>query len=60
MYIDGKNNFIASAAEEISCTRSVNISRSSTLLIDDDAVNVSIALASSIRALRFVPHNEDW
>ena len=60
MYINGKNNFIASAAEEISCTRSVKISRGSTLLIDDDAENVAIALASSVRALRFVPHHEDW
>ena len=46
---------IASAAEEFTSERGVVITRSSTLLIDDDCCNVDIALANSVRALLFAP-----
>lgn len=47
---------MASAAFEIiSANRGVHITRSSSLLIDDDADNVKIALANKVPALYFDP-----
>jgi len=53
----GKQKYIASAAEETECQFKVEISRSTTLLIDDDANNIRIALRNHVQALLFHPHN---
>mmetsp|Transcript_12280 Transcript_12280/g.16852 ORF Transcript_12280/g.16852 Transcript_12280/m.16852 type:complete len:179 (-) Transcript_12280:1098-1634(-) len=53
----GKQKYIASAAEETECQFKVEISRSTTLLIDDDAHNIRIALRNQVQALLFLPHN---
>jgi hypothetical protein len=55
---DGKQRHMASAAEELADSSGLTITRDSTLLIDDDANNVRIALANKVRAIRFIPENE--
>lgn len=57
---DGKQRHMASAAFEINTTnKDVNITRSTSLLIDDDADNVKIALANKVPALYFDPEHPD-
>jgi len=51
----GKQSHIASAVEELSHAHAAQISRGSTLLIDDDAQNINDALANGVSALLFVP-----
>lgn len=55
IYVNGKMNHIASAAEELTCDHGVDITRSSTLLIDDDSKNIELALDNSVRAILFAP-----
>lgn len=45
----------ASAIEKLSHAHAAQISRGSTLLIDDDAQNVNDALANGVGALLYVP-----
>jgi hypothetical protein len=57
---EGKQRHMASAAFEITSTnRGVHITRSSSLLIDDDADNVKIALANKVPALYFDPEHPE-
>lgn len=51
----GKQAHMASAASEISGNYQVDITRASTLLIDDDGKNISIALTNGVRALYYRP-----
>ena len=57
--VDGKLKYIASAAEEFNSHSNINITKKTTLLIDDDAVNVRIALKNKVRALLFRPGDPD-
>lgn len=54
----GKQSHIASAVEEI-CDRdaSIIITKDSTVLIDDDANNIKIALGEGVRAIWLNPKN---
>lgn len=52
---DGKQGHMASAAEELVGSTGMPITRNSTLLVDDDANNVRIALLNKVRAIRFLP-----
>ena len=54
---DGKQKHMASAGEELADSTGMSITRESTLLIDDDANNIRIALANKVRAIRFIPEN---
>ena len=56
---EGKQPFMASAAHELSERYNIEITRRSTLLIDDDFRNVHIALKYKTPAIRFVPENVD-
>ncbi len=51
--VDGKQKFMASSAQELMDRHSTNITRASTLLIDDDVNNISIALNEQTQALLF-------
>lgn len=51
----GKQSHIASAVEELSHCHLAQIHRRSTLLIDDDAQNISDALNSGINAILYSP-----
>lgn len=51
----GKQNHMASASSELCNNYNVEITRASTLLIDDDDKNVEIALAFGVRAIIFLP-----
>lgn len=51
---EGKQSHMASAAEELGDAYGVAITRKSTLLVDDDANNIQIALMNKVRAIRFV------
>jgi hypothetical protein len=51
--VDGKQKFMASAALELTEKYRSNISRASTLLIDDDANNIAVALNEQTQALLF-------
>jgi hypothetical protein len=53
--IDGKQSHMASAAEELGEATGKLITRNSTLLIDDDANNIQVALQNKVRAIRFIP-----
>jgi hypothetical protein len=55
----GKQKHMASAAEELSQVNGVQITRDTTLLIDDDDANVRTALKHHVRAIRFHPENPD-
>jgi hypothetical protein len=56
MKLDGKQKNMASAAEELSTLNpSREITRGSTLLIDDDVNNIKIALQHGVRAVYFNP-----
>eukprot|EP01039_Chlorochromonas_danica_P009866 gene9866-10912_t len=52
----GKLAHMASAAHEISQTHSIEITKASTLLIDDDTDNVATALKAGARAVVFENH----
>lgn len=56
---DGKQRFMASAAEQLERDFGREITRSSTLLIDDDRENIKIALENGVRALWFIPEEPD-
>ncbi len=51
--VDGKQKFMASAAQELMERYSASISRASTLLIDDDPANINLALNEHTQALFF-------
>lgn len=51
----GKQDHMASAAHELSTNYQVDISRASTLLIDDDHSNICKALNHGVRAVFFRP-----
>jgi hypothetical protein len=56
MQIDGKQKNMASAADELSTLHpNREITRGSTLLIDDDVNNIKIALNHQVRAVYFNP-----
>lgn len=55
--VEGKQGHMASAAEELGDSHGKTITRSSTLLLDDDANNIRIALSNKVRAIRFIPDN---
>lgn len=48
---------MASVAEELAFLRAANVSRRSTLLIDDDARNVDLALRHGVNAVLCNPAN---
>ena len=50
---------MASAAYELSAKYNIDITRRSTLLIDDDFRNIQIALKYKTPAIRFVPEDVD-
>ena len=52
----GKQPFMASAVEEFETIGNVEISRNSTLLVDDDPQNIKLALKDGVRAILFLPH----
>ena len=56
---DGKQKFMASAAEILERDRQVVITRNTTLLIDDDKSNVQIALDKGVRAIWFIPEEPE-
>lgn len=51
----GKQPHMASAVEELEQSSHAKITKSSTLLIDDDQRNVKIALENGVRAVLFLP-----
>ena len=54
--MDGKQPHMASAVEELMTNNpNVKITKSTTLLIDDDAKNIRFALADGTRAIWFNP-----
>ena len=53
----GKQPHIASAVEELSHAHAAQISRRSTLLIDDDAQNINDALVNGVNAILYAPHD---
>ncbi len=53
----GKQRHLASAAEEIVKSQHINITRKSTLLLDDDTQNVKIALLNRVPAIKLCPEN---
>eukprot|EP00601_Ochromonadales_sp_CCMP2298_P000922 CAMPEP_0173174466 /NCGR_PEP_ID=MMETSP1141-20130122/3368_1 /TAXON_ID=483371 /ORGANISM="non described non described, Strain CCMP2298" /LENGTH=178 /DNA_ID=CAMNT_0014096593 /DNA_START=34 /DNA_END=570 /DNA_ORIENTATION=- len=57
---DGKQKHLASAAEELkSSKKGLEITRNTTLLIDDDGTNIAIALDAQVRAIWFNPHEPE-
>lgn len=52
---DGKQAHMASAVEELEQSGDVEISKSTTLLIDDDKRNIRIAMENGVRAVWFCP-----
>ena len=54
---EGKQQFMASAAEFIRNERNIEVTRNSTLLVDDDEKNVFISLNNLVRAVKFDPNN---
>ncbi|GMH46857.1 hypothetical protein TrLO_g5470 [Triparma laevis f. longispina] len=55
---EGKQAHMASAVEEILSMRETTITRRSTLLIDDDANNIKVALSEGVRAIWLNPRDE--
>lgn len=52
----GKQPFMASACEELlTKNREMNISKNTTLLVDDDSNNIRLALSDGVRAILFLP-----
>mmetsp|Transcript_50486 Transcript_50486/g.99727 ORF Transcript_50486/g.99727 Transcript_50486/m.99727 type:complete len:179 (-) Transcript_50486:493-1029(-) len=56
---EGKQKYLASAAEEFERLHGIQITRSTTLLIDDDQHNVEIALDRGVRGLWFIPEEPE-
>ncbi|KAJ1444453.1 hypothetical protein M885DRAFT_552902 [Pelagophyceae sp. CCMP2097] len=56
---DGKQSHMASAVEELTHRTSAQISRSSTLLIDDDSLNVDVALRHGVNAVMCSPEDPE-
>ena len=56
---EGKQPYMASAAYELSAKYNIDITRRSTLLVDDDFRNIQIALKYKTPAIRFEPENVD-
>ena len=54
---EGKQAHMASAAEEVSRVNNIDITRNSTILIDDDANNCRIAIDNQVKAVHFDPTN---
>jgi hypothetical protein len=54
---DGKQPYMASAAEELALRHSANITRDSTVLIDDDRNNIETALRHEVRAVWLNPED---
>jgi hypothetical protein len=55
---EGKLAYMASAAEELIKLTGADISPASTLLLDDDANNVQVAVENDIRAVVYRIHDE--
>ncbi|CAM9649982.1 unnamed protein product [Discosporangium mesarthrocarpum] len=55
----GKQSHMASAVEELTQTHAASITRASTLLIDDDVNNVTIALKEGVKSVWCNPDNAD-
>jgi|ERR1719181_406622 hypothetical protein len=53
--LEGKQPHLASAVEELTHCHSAQINRRTSLLIDDDAKNVSRALDNGVNAILFCP-----
>ena len=56
---EGKQRHMASAAQELVERHGVMITRSSTILLDDDPQNIKIALDNQVKAVRLNPKNPD-
>mmetsp|Transcript_2647 Transcript_2647/g.2763 ORF Transcript_2647/g.2763 Transcript_2647/m.2763 type:complete len:182 (+) Transcript_2647:170-715(+) len=56
---DGKQGHMASAAEELGDANHQVITRNTTLLLDDDAENIRVALVNKVRAVRYLPSNQE-
>ena len=54
----GKQTHIASIAEELCAEHGVSITRSSTVLVDDDLDNIAAALEAHVRAVPYWPSEE--
>ena len=54
----GKLAYMASAAQELISKTGADITPSSTLLLDDDATNVDIAIENDIRAVCYNVYDE--
>ena len=55
----GKQQHIASAATELKNSRGADITKASTLLLDDDEKNIRFALEDNTKAIWFDPDNPD-
>jgi hypothetical protein len=53
---DGKQAHMASAVEELEQSGEIEITKSTTLLIDDDERNIRIAMDDGVRAVWFCPN----
>ena len=47
----GKQAHMASAVEELTCTQKAKIKRKTTVLVDDDVNNISVALCEGVKAV---------
>eukprot|EP00560_Eucampia_antarctica_P000862 CAMPEP_0197834266 /NCGR_PEP_ID=MMETSP1437-20131217/21820_1 /TAXON_ID=49252 ORGANISM="Eucampia antarctica, Strain CCMP1452" /NCGR_SAMPLE_ID=MMETSP1437 /ASSEMBLY_ACC=CAM_ASM_001096 /LENGTH=69 /DNA_ID=CAMNT_0043438821 /DNA_START=370 /DNA_END=579 /DNA_ORIENTATION=- len=57
---EGKQSFMASAAEEFEAKYpKIEITRNTTLLVDDDSNNIRLALKNGVRGIWFDPHDSD-
>ena len=52
---EGKQPYIASAVEELEQSGDLEITKQTTVLIDDDQKNISVALSDGVRAVWFNP-----
>jgi hypothetical protein len=52
---EGKQAYIASAVEELEQSGEIEITKSSTVLIDDERKNIQHALSDEVRAIWFNP-----
>lgn len=52
---EGKQHFLASAAEEFQIKYDIDISKSTTLLIDDDPTNIRMTLKDGVRGILLNP-----
>ena len=56
---DGKQAHIATVAMELSSKHNIDITRDTTLLIDDDRTNIEVALRERVRAVWFNPQQPE-